>query len=74
MEHTRLAFAHICVEVEVNGELPDVLEVMVEEGASIFVNVEYSWVPTYCHECKCWGHRNMNCRSKNPPPRPLKSS
>lgn len=41
-DRMRLAFAGICVEVEVNREFSPVVEVMVENGDNISVIAEYS--------------------------------
>ena len=47
--HSRLSFARICIEVDVNCTFPT-------------IRIEYPWVPQNCTHCKTFGHSLAKCQ------------
>ncbi|KAG5545007.1 hypothetical protein RHGRI_017464 [Rhododendron griersonianum] len=60
----RLSFAKICVEINVDSPLLDVVEVEYANGASAFINVKYPWKPSCCSECHVFGHTEASHKVK----------
>ncbi|KAI8573389.1 hypothetical protein RHMOL_Rhmol01G0273400 [Rhododendron molle] len=53
----RLNYAKICVEIDVNSELPESFDVVLANGACFTINVWYPWRPLKCSKCHVFGHR-----------------
>ncbi|KAL2237565.1 UNVERIFIED_CONTAM: hypothetical protein Sindi_0948200 [Sesamum indicum] len=72
---TRLDFAHVCVMLDINAELPKHLVIMspTEEGGEIAckVDVEYEWLPPKCTTCMSLGHATKDCPSMKVPKPPV---
>ncbi|XP_039056740.1 uncharacterized protein LOC120199801 [Hibiscus syriacus] len=68
---SRLEFAKICVEIDVNDDIPKTLNVVLQDGLTTTVYVEVPWLPPKCKNCKIFGHNDKNCLVKsnsNPAP------
>lgn len=65
-EHkTRLKYARIQIEVEVNQKFPDSIWFINEKGIEIEQEVVYEWKPITCENCKKMGHVSSDCRNKD---------
>ncbi|XP_038991297.1 uncharacterized protein LOC120114449 [Hibiscus syriacus] len=62
---TRLQFAKVCVEIDVNDEIPKQVEVVLQNGQSTSVFIEIPWLPPRCRKCKVFGHNDKNCLVKH---------
>lgn len=60
----RLSFARICIEVDVNEKIPEVIEVVMKEGNVVNVYTKVPWMPQKCGKCKIFGHSDKNCVKK----------
>lgn len=58
---TRLAYARVLIEVNVNYGMPNIIEGTDEEGRSFFQEVEYENPPPICDKCVCFGHAVGDC-------------
>ncbi|XP_074299826.1 uncharacterized protein LOC141630997 [Silene latifolia] len=61
-EKTRLNFARVMIELQVNQKLPDKAKFKDELGQLIQIEVEYEWKPVTCEFYKGVGHETMHCR------------
>ena len=57
----RLAYARICLEINSDDPLPASLDLLLEDGRSVEVTIEYAWVPKRCSTCRGLGHLPKNC-------------
>ncbi|PKI39155.1 hypothetical protein CRG98_040456 [Punica granatum] len=57
---SRLDYAKVCVEVEVENEIPQFLSVDLGNGYIVEVLVDIPWMPDKCDRCKVFGHRCNN--------------
>ncbi|MCD7445788.1 hypothetical protein HAX54_000026, partial [Datura stramonium] len=48
--------------VDMNGDLPDVINFVNEKGNVMEQKVQYDWKPTLCSHCKKYGHGVEECR------------
>ncbi|GAA0184585.1 hypothetical protein LIER_31873 [Lithospermum erythrorhizon] len=62
-EQSRLAFARVCVEIDVNNELFEELPVKYASGQQFSRRVQYEWVPSKCSKCKKFGHSDASCKA-----------
>ncbi|PKU75538.1 hypothetical protein MA16_Dca011314 [Dendrobium catenatum] len=67
-KRTRLTFARICVKVDKNSELPEVIPMEID-GVDLNLTVVYDWKPTKCDGCGSLVHSFALC-PKNPDPKP----
>lgn len=64
-EHkTRLKYARLQIEVEVNQKFPDSIWFINEKGIETEQEVVYEWKPTTCGNCNKMGHVDNECKSK----------
>lgn len=61
----KLHFARVYVEVNLKDDLPKEVEVILLDGSSHFVQVEYMGKPVLCNTCHRVGHDESSCRVKN---------
>ncbi|GJZ13178.1 RNA-directed DNA polymerase, eukaryota, reverse transcriptase zinc-binding domain protein [Tanacetum coccineum] len=66
----RIGFARVLVEIDVEKGIKDKIEIMyksknVDTGSKKIVDVEYSWIPSICSQCKVFGHTYSYCKTKN---------
>lgn len=61
----RLAYAHVCVEIDIGTELPEVVHTREPNGAMFEQVVEYEWVPTQCRKCNKFRHLEVKCMKKS---------
>ncbi|KAL9236027.1 hypothetical protein vseg_010740 [Gypsophila vaccaria] len=62
-EHkTKLGFARVMVEVEVDKQFPDHISFKDEVGQVMKIDVEYEWKPITCSKCHKMGHATELCR------------
>ena len=57
----RLAFARICVEMDVAVKVPRNVEIMLRNGNTVNVNVTIPWMPLKCSHCKIFSHNSKVC-------------
>ena len=62
---SRLAYARICVEISMEGGLPDSVPIREQGGQCFQQRVEYEWVPTQCKHCNVFGHIENKCPKKH---------
>ena len=58
---TRLSYANICVEIEVDSELPSSFDFRFANGDSVVIGVKYPWRPLRCGKCRAFGHDEAHC-------------
>ncbi|XP_038994117.1 uncharacterized protein LOC120118005 [Hibiscus syriacus] len=61
---TRLEFAKICVEIEVEDVIPKTLEVVLKDNITTSIHIEVPWLPHCCRKCKVFGHNEKICLVK----------
>ncbi|XP_074271290.1 uncharacterized protein LOC141595221 [Silene latifolia] len=61
-EKTRLGYARVMVELEVDQKLPAKIAFKDEKGFVIEVAIEYEWRPVKCKYCMGMGHEMEQCR------------
>ncbi|PKU72247.1 hypothetical protein MA16_Dca006247 [Dendrobium catenatum] len=66
-KRNRLTFARICVIVDINYDLPEVIPLEID-GADLNLSVVYDWKPTKCEGCGSLVHPFALC-PKNPAPK-----
>ena len=59
--NTRLGFARVFVEVDVNAQFPEEIEVDMGNGHACVVGIEYPWIPIKCSKCCVFGHLTRDC-------------
>lgn len=57
---SRMTYARVCVEVNVDSDLPSQIDAMVG-NVRIKVPVEYNWKPQKCSHCAVFGHTRDKC-------------
>ena len=57
----RLAYARICLEINIDDTLPTSLDLLLENGSSVEVRIEYGWIPKRCSICMGSDHPSKNC-------------
>lgn len=62
----RLGFARVLVEVQVNGDLPDVVPLNSSRYGKCSIPVTYEWCPTQCSKFSRWGHQEYLCPKAAP--------
>ncbi|KAL9230760.1 hypothetical protein vseg_006071 [Gypsophila vaccaria] len=62
MERTKLGFARVMVEMQIDHPCPDWLHFKDEQGKLQRINITYEWKPVSCLACKGMGHRTHECR------------
>ena len=60
--HSRLSFARICIEVDVNCTFPKSALLDLGNGKYSTIRIEYPWVPQNCTHCKIFGHSHAKCQ------------
>ncbi|XP_031398560.1 uncharacterized protein LOC116209144 [Punica granatum] len=53
---SRLDYAKVCIEVEVENEIPNTLTVDLGNEHTVEVLVDTPWLPAKCDQCKVFGH------------------
>ena len=62
--HSRLSFARICVEVDVNCTFPNSALLDLGNGKYSTIRIEYPWVPQKCAHCRIFGHSQVKCKGR----------
>lgn len=57
---TRVSFARVCVEVNVESALPQNFLVRCDDEV-VEIRVEYQGIPAKCEHCKVFGHDTKKC-------------
>jgi hypothetical protein len=60
-EHSRLGFARILVEVDIEDEFPKEIDLIGLDGEVIKIGIEYPWIPIRCKNCSLFGHATHTC-------------
>ena len=58
---SRLSFARICIEVDLNCDFPKSALLKPGNDKYTTVRIEYPWVPHSCSHCKIYGHKTIHC-------------
>ena len=58
---SRLSFARICIEVDLNCDFPKSALLKLGNDKYTTVRIEYPWVPHSCSHCKIYGHKTIHC-------------
>nr|GEW70183.1 hypothetical protein [Tanacetum cinerariifolium] len=66
----RIGFARVLVEIDAKKGIKDKIEIMyksksITERTKKIMDVEYSWIPCICSQCKVFGHTDNVCKSKS---------
>ncbi|XP_074318565.1 uncharacterized protein LOC141655379 [Silene latifolia] len=61
-ERTRLGYARVMVELQVDQQLPASISFKDENGGVVQVEIEYEWKPVKRKKCQGMGHEMENCR------------
>ncbi|XP_021770613.1 uncharacterized protein LOC110734771 [Chenopodium quinoa] len=64
-----IEYARVLIEVQINGDLPDSIEFLDENGAKVSQKVVFEWRPIRCSNCYGMGHMAEQCpneRMDNP--------
>ncbi|GJT01792.1 RNA-directed DNA polymerase, eukaryota, reverse transcriptase zinc-binding domain protein [Tanacetum coccineum] len=66
----RMGFAIILVEIDAEKGIKDKIEIIyksknISEGTKKIVDVEYSWIPSKCSQCKVFRHTENLCNTLN---------
>ncbi|XP_026437822.1 uncharacterized protein LOC113336042 [Papaver somniferum] len=61
LNRTRMSYAQVCVELDVNFDFPTSIPVVVDGTKKFTVEVEYSWKPPRCTHCHVFGHILNGC-------------
>lgn len=61
----RISFARVCIEIQADFELPQILKIKGPGGREFAQKVEYEWIPPRCSHCKVFGHKTDRCKKKN---------
>uniref|UniRef100_A0A2N9IVN5 Reverse transcriptase zinc-binding domain-containing protein n=1 Tax=Fagus sylvatica TaxID=28930 RepID=A0A2N9IVN5_FAGSY len=64
--NSRLRFARVFVEVDIDAQFPEEIEVDMGNGHSFVVGIEYPWIPIKCTKCSVFGHLTRNCGAVGP--------
>ncbi|KAK8598769.1 hypothetical protein V6N13_094729 [Hibiscus sabdariffa] len=62
---TRLEFAKVCVELEVDASTPKHINVLLRDGSTTAIRVWIPWIPSRCSNCKLFGHSDKGCSDGN---------
>ena len=54
--NSRLRFARVFVEVDIDAQFPEEIEVDMGNGHSFVVGIEYPWIPVKCTKCSVFGY------------------
>ncbi|XP_062089567.1 uncharacterized protein LOC133796101 [Humulus lupulus] len=64
-ERSRIQFARVLVEMEINNNPPRSLQFINEYGQIMEQGVEYEWLPTKCKVCSGFGQSMVDCRKEH---------
>uniref|UniRef100_A0A2N9J3H3 Reverse transcriptase domain-containing protein n=1 Tax=Fagus sylvatica TaxID=28930 RepID=A0A2N9J3H3_FAGSY len=65
--NSRLGFARVFVEVDIDTQFPEEIEVDMGNGQSFVVGIEYPWIPVKCKKCSVFGHLTRECGAPGDP-------
>lgn len=65
--NSRLGFARVFVEVDIDTQFPEEIEVDMGNGQSFVVGIEYPWMPVKCKKCSVFGHLTRECGAPGDP-------
>lgn len=57
----RLAYAKVCVEIDVDKEVPCTVKLVMRDESISLISVEVPWFPVKCVTCKIFGHSIKAC-------------
>ncbi|XP_062112634.1 uncharacterized protein LOC133823801 [Humulus lupulus] len=73
-ERSRVQFARVMVEMEINDNPPRTIQFLNEHGQLVEQGVEYEWLPVKCKTCAGYGHSMADCRKEQKDQGMLKES
>jgi len=59
---TRLSYARVLIEVDLMGDLPSSVNVVLPNGSNLAQQVLYESLPRFCKSCHVLGHSENACR------------
>ncbi|XVE59250.1 hypothetical protein DITRI_Ditri05aG0030900 [Diplodiscus trichospermus] len=62
--HQRLAYAKLCVEIDIGAEIPKYIYRCKNEEWEVSIEVEVPRGPQKCTQCSKFGHSNKTCTKK----------
>ncbi|XVF69093.1 hypothetical protein PTKIN_Ptkin11bG0052800 [Pterospermum kingtungense] len=63
-ERKKLAYAKVCVEIEVASKIPKYITIVLGKDCKTSVVVETLWLPAKCAQCCVFGHSDRTCLNK----------
>lgn len=57
----RIAYAKVCVEVDVSKEIPSSVKLILKDGSESSIEVEVPWYHVKCTNCNVFGHSLKTC-------------
>lgn len=57
----RLVYAKVCVEIDVEKEVPSTVKLVMRDSSISLISVEVPWFPTKCSTCNIFGHSAKTC-------------
>lgn len=57
----RLAYAKICVEIDVDKKIPSSVNLVMRDEIISLISMDVSWFPTNCTTCNVFGHSVKTC-------------
>lgn len=61
---SRLSFARVCIEVDVESTFPTNFSLVTSKGLVINIQAEYPWKPQVCPNCHVFGHTAVQCANQ----------
>uniref|UniRef100_A0A803NQ60 DUF4283 domain-containing protein n=1 Tax=Cannabis sativa TaxID=3483 RepID=A0A803NQ60_CANSA len=61
-DRERLSYARVLIEVQMDQQLPSMIDFENEYGLNISVSVKYEWKPIRCSHCSGIGHSAEECK------------
>ena len=59
-----MGYAKLFVELSVAKPPPKIIDIQLEDGEKIQLQVEYEWIPPHSHKCSSFGHLTCQCPVK----------
>uniref|UniRef100_A0A803PYV1 DUF4283 domain-containing protein n=1 Tax=Cannabis sativa TaxID=3483 RepID=A0A803PYV1_CANSA len=66
-DRERLSYARVLIEVQMDQQLPNMIEFENEHGLNTSVSVKYEWKPITCSHCSGIGHSAGECKKAAAP-------
>ncbi|XP_039001171.1 uncharacterized protein LOC120127313 [Hibiscus syriacus] len=57
----RLEYAKLCIEIGIDDNIPEYVDVLLNDGTVTSILVEVPWLPPHCKNCRVFWHSDKNC-------------